>query len=126
MSKSFILRFREEWALWSVQKKIYGPDVWVEIDDIPDLSSKPNGLHLLTQELRRLETILLHDSIRGWISSVEEGNAQMHRLLLMIGAKLYAVDEGYRYYRKLAGIPEVPTDFLALVRNHRHKGAAHA
>ena len=119
MSKSFILRLREEWPLWSVEKRIYDDEVWVEIDDIPDLRTKRNALHLLTQELRRLENVLLHDSIRGWIASIEGGNHKMHRLMGMIGASLYAGDETHRYYRKLAGVPEVPPDFNAFVRLQR-------
>ena len=123
---TFTLRYREAWPLWSIEKRIYGKQVWVELDDVPDLRSKRDGLHRLAEELRRLERALLHDGILGWIASVAQENKSMHRLLRSIGAVLYASDEGFQYYRKFAGVPEIPADAMAVFRQHRHREVAHA
>jgi hypothetical protein len=121
---TYILRYREEWPLWSVEKRIYGEQVWVELDDVPDLTTKRDGLHRLAEELRRLERTLLHDGIYGWIASVALENAKMNRLLQLIGARHYHTDGAYHYYQKFAGVPEIPADAMAVFRQHRE--VAHA
>ena len=123
---TFTLRFREEWPLWSVEKKIYGEQVWVELDDVPDVRTKKDGLQRLAEELRRLERALLHDSIMGWIASVELTNRSMNRLLTLIGAMPYHEDRQYRYYRKLSGVPEIPIGALSVFRQQRHREVGHA
>lgn len=118
------LGYRETWPLWSIEKRIYGEQVWVEIDDVPDVRTKKDGLDRLTEELRRLEHALLGAGITGWIASVAQENTSMRRLLRLIGARWYAQDRSFDYYRKVAGVPEVPPRFLALVRQHREVGHA--
>lgn len=105
-----MLRWHEEWPLWSVQKKIYDEvgQVWVEIDDIPDLRGRSDGLRRLLGELQRLERVCLDEGIYGWISSNEKANAPMKRVMLMLGAVQYAEDTQYDYLRKFAGVPALP------------------
>ena len=69
----YILRFREEWPLWSVEKRIYGEEVWVELDDVPDVRTKRDGLHRLAEELVALcdkKPPLLEDGRvdQGWVT----------------------------------------------------------
>ncbi len=121
-----LLRFREEWPLWSIEKRIYGEQVWVEIDDVPDVRTKKDGLDRLAEELRRLERTLIVAGIYGWIASVEQGNKSMNRLLCLIGATFYHQDADFNYYRKLAGIPEIPVGALSVFRQHRQREVGHA
>jgi len=122
----FTLRFREEWPLWSVEKRVYHEQVWVELDDVPDIRTKNDGLQRLAEELRRLERTLLHDSIMGWIASVELANTSMNRLMVLIGAQPYAADRQYRYYKKLAGVPPIPVGSWSIFRQQRHREVGHA
>lgn len=120
------LRYREEWPLWSIEKRIYGKQVWVEIDDVPDVRTKKDGLQRLAEELRRLERALIGAGIYGWIASVEFGNKSMNRLLRLIGARLYHQDAEFNYYQKFAGVPPVPVGALSVFRQHRHTEVGHA
>lgn len=113
------LRYREEWPLWSVQKKIYGTQVWVELDDVPPMEGQWTGMKRLIQELGRLETMLRSAGIVGWIASVEKGNAKMQKALTMLKAVPYATDETYQYFRKFAGVPPIPSSVMAIARGGR-------
>lgn len=116
------MQYREEWPLWSVQKKIFGNEVWVELDDVPDLRNQPDGCTRLLAEVRTLEARLLDAGISGWIASVEKGNVSMQRWLLVIGARPYADDATYQYFCKLVGVPEIPARLTACVRQAKEAG----
>lgn len=122
----FILPYRESWPLWTVQKHVFEAEgqVWVELDDVPDLRSKRDALQRLLEELRRLEWTLAHDGITGWIVAVARGNLRMRRLMRTIGARLYRSDADYHYYCKRPSQPPLARRPVAVLRAARLRGTA--
>lgn len=116
--RRFILPYVDEWALWTVRKHVFEAEgeVWVELDNIPDLTAKPDALVHLLYELRRLEWTLQHDGISGWISANRKTNRAMRRVILAIGAKPYREDAEFEYFYKLAGHPPLPARVLDCFR----------
>lgn len=124
------LRYREPWALWTVQKKLFvqSQAVWVELDEIPDLRSKPDAFVRLLQDLRRLEADCLREGIVGWISANAKGNEAMRKTILLVGATKYGEDDEFEYFKKVAGHPTLPTSVMDAYRRTRaqHGREAHA
>jgi hypothetical protein len=119
--RRFILAYVDQWPLWVCRKHIFEPpdrpgEVWVEIDDIPDLKGKLDALAHLLYELRRLEWTLEHDGITGWISANRKGNEAMRRLVLAIGAKKFQEDEEFEYFYKLPNHPPLPKRVVEFFR----------
>lgn len=116
-----LFRYREEWPLWSVEKRIYGEHVWVELDDVPDLTTKRDGITRMIEELSRLETMLHSSGITGWIAAVEHGNARMQRALRIVHARPYAQDATYEYFSKLTRVPPIHASRMAVFRQAKER-----
>ena len=115
------MRYREEWPLWSVEKRIYGEQVWVELDDVPDLTTKRDGITRMIEELSRLETMLHSAGITGWIAVVEHGNARMQKAFQIVQARPYAQDATYQYFSKLTRVPPIPASRMAVFRQAKER-----
>ena len=82
---NFISTFQWEtqWPLWVCKKMIFAGTVWIFIDEIPPLDTKPDGPLRAYEELRRLEHWTAHEGIRGWRTSVDWDNTKLMRALLI-------------------------------------------
>lgn len=99
--RTFYLPWRQEWTVFTTQKHIYPNGVWLEIDNIADLTGKPKAILTFFEDWQKVEWFCWHDGIVGWFCAIAKDNPRLDTIVQKAtGAKMWREDEVYRYYFK--------------------------
>ena len=118
----FYLSWRQQWELFTTQKHIYKDGVWIEIDNIADLTRKPKAILRFFQDWQKLDWHCWHDGIIGWFCAVEHDNLSIQYCLRGVGAAQWRRDDRFTYFYKHtldAPDPMTFTEFNRRVKDYK-------
>jgi len=105
---TFYLPWRQEWRVFTAQKHLYSNGVWMELDNIKDLTGKPKAMHAFFEDFQKLQWLCWHDGLIGWFCAVAKDNPRMATLINAAGGAIWREDDTYRYfYKHTTSMPEV-------------------
>lgn len=124
----FYLQWRQQWRVFTTQKHIYSNGVWIEIDNVHDLTGKPKGFLAFFEDWQKLEWQCWHDGILGWFCAVYKDNTRLQRLITAVGGVRWREDEEFIYFHKhTLDAPETMTfkQFHVLVDSQTPESTPH-
>lgn len=94
------LDLQEVWPLWTMRKRIFGSEVWVQVTDLVDVRCKADGPLRVYDEWRRMEYRARRAGLAGWVAHVATDNDRFRRWMQAVGAEPYATDETGTWMQK--------------------------
>jgi hypothetical protein len=109
--RTFYLPWRQEWRVFTTQKHIYPNGVWLEIDNIADLTGKPKAILAFFEDWQKVQWFCWNDGLIGWFCAITKDNQRLDTIVRKAtGAQCWREDETYRYYFKhTVEMPDVMT-----------------
>lgn len=122
------MRPKEQWPLFSVEKRIMDGLVYLHVDNVVPLAAQPGGLRAFRKEWIRLERRCREVGIAGWIAGIAANNPKMLRAVLATGAKVFHEDPIETWVVKYVGAETAAPSFREMVKLARAsaKELAHA
>ena len=97
--RTFYLPWRQEWRVFTTQKHIYPNGVWLEIDNIADITGKPKAILAFFQDWQKAQWLCWNDGLVGVFCAIANGNERLEAIVSRgLRAQMWREDETYRYY----------------------------